>query len=457
MAQHLVKQGRAIVIGGGIAGTLAAIAAAEHCAEVLLLERDEAWGSAQGRSGAPQGHHPHMLLCGGMAAMQALWPDLPNRLRAAGAEPVDFCADLAFHHFGGWKVRCPSPFTGTIQSRPLLEHHLLERARALTNLACRKVNVTGLAGNRTRVTGVVLRHASGSVREEADLVIDASGRGSRLPTWLASLGVDPPAEETVQLEIAYATARWRLPPDPARDWRALLIFPRAPAQRRAGYILPMEGGGHLVTLAGYLGERPGTDPAGFRAYARGLPHQALHRAIADGEPAGDIHAYRLRAQRRLRYDRQRDMCSGIVAIGDAVCVLDPLFGQGMSVAARQAVALRRALANGPALDRGGIRRLRADIFDATRLPWLLTSSEAYRYPEVAGVRRLQHRLVQAHAARVFDMSTRDADVSRTFMGLMQLCAPLSAFAPKLLLASLRRSLGSRGAAPAARSGDAAAI
>lgn len=449
-----MKRGRAIVIGGGIGGLLAAIAAAEHCAEVLLIERDDDWGSGRARSGAPQGHHPHTLLCGGMAAMNALCPDLAGELLAAGALPVDFCADLAFYHFGGWKTRCSSRFVGTIQSRPLLECRLLARARALGNLICRNATVTELTGNRARVTGVRLKEASGTASEEANLVIDASGRGSRLPIWLAGLGVSPPLEETLGLDVRYASAPWRLQADPTRDWQAMLIYPRAPVQRRAGYLFPLEGGRYLVTLAGYLGERPGTDSAGFRAYARDLPNPALHRVIADGEPAGDIHAYRLPTQRRLRYERRRDMPAGVVAIGDSVCVLDPLFGQGMSVAARQAVALRDALAGGPEMVARALWRLRSDIFDATRLPWLLTSSEAFRYPEVSGARHMMHRLVQAHAARIFDMSTGSADVYRTFMGLMQLCAPLSsAITPRLLLASLGRTLRWRDSASTGPPGE----
>ncbi len=429
--------GRAIIIGGGIGGLLASMAAAPSFQEVVLLERDAAWGSGEPRGGAPQGRHPHTLLCGGADAMESLCPGTLEDLRAGGAVEVDFCADLSFFHFGVWKARCPSSLKGTMQTRPLLEAVLAKRATALSNLVHRQGKVLGLLGDPRRVTGVRVQQGDGVALEPADLVIDASGAGSRLPRWLAELGRAPAPEERIPLDVRYATSAWTMTGASDRDWRALILYPKAPTERRAGYVFPVEGGRHLVALAGYLGEQPPLDAAGFRAYARTLPQPALDEAIARGEPAGAIHGFRLPAQRRRRFDRLREPPIGLVAIGDSVCVLDPLFGQGMTVAARQAVLVRDFLAGGLADNASAFRRLHKRVVAATELSWLLTSSEAFRYREALGPGEPVHQLLQAYAARIFRLSRDHADVYRAFMGLMHLTAPLgSVFTPSLLWASL---------------------
>ncbi|HEV8029234.1 MAG TPA: FAD-binding protein [Stellaceae bacterium] len=447
MAEALTSGRRTVVVGGGVAGLLAAIAVARHSAEVIVVERDIPPDDALPRKSVPQGHHVHTLLLGGRTAIETLCPGVHREILAAGAQPIDFCADVAFFHHGVWKSRCRSEFLGTLQTRPLLERILWGRVQSLGNVAI----WTGVAqrlvatADGRRVVGVEVVDPRGMARVLlGDIVIDASGRGSRLPAWLAELGLAPPVEETIRFDLRYASCLCRLRDDARRDWRALLVYPKAPFGRRAGYIFPVEGGRHLVTLAGYFGEAPRPDFGDFLTFARTLPRRELYDAIADAEPLSKIRLFHLAAQRRRRYDLLRHMPEGLIALGDAVCVLDPLFGQGMTVAARQALALGDFFAHQSSrVGRGAWSALERQIVRQTNLPWLLTSSEAFRYADAEGRRSPLFRPLQWYAAKVFELSASDPRVYRAFMGLMHLVEPLSSvFRPRLALAVLRQALRS---------------
>jgi len=439
---------RILVIGGGVAGLLATLAVARPGTRVTLIERDAAIGADSPRKGAPQGHHVHTLLLSGRDAIEALCPGAYAQLCAAGGHQIDFCADVAFFHYGVWKSRCRSNFIGTLQTRPLLEQLLWRRVRRLPNVQVESGTARRLlvSEDRRRVTGVEVSARDGGVRGHfGALVVDASGRGSRLPDWLAQVGLAAPRAETVSFDLRYASCFCDLPPNPRRDWRALLVYPKAPFGRRAGYIFPVEGNRHLVTLAGYFGESPTADFADFRAFARTLPRRELHDAIADAAPTSRVQLFHLPAQYRRHYDRLSDAPSGLIVIGDALCVLDPLFGQGMSVAACQALELKRCFErSGERPGARGWAALQGRIARQTDVPWLLTSSEAFRYAETGGNRSRLFALLQWYAAQVFALSAHDAEAYRAFMGLMHLVAPLpSVFRPRLVLAALRQAARAR--------------
>ncbi len=433
---------RTVVIGCGIAGILAAMAAAPHSDSVVLIERDDSEAMGEARKGIPQAHHAHTLLASGRAAIEAICPGVLADLLAAGANPVDFCADFAFFHFGVWKSRCTSAYSGSLQTRYMLERLLWQRLCLLPNvtlLSRTVVSAISLAGGASCVSGVCTHSLADRATAylPCDLLIDASGRGSRIPNLLAGFGIAPPQEERLRLDLRYASAHYALPPQTTRPWQALLIYPKAPSGRRAGYIFATEENRYLVTLAGYFGDAPGVDHDAFLQFARTLEHHQIYHELQRSTPLTPVRSFRFLEQRRRRYDWVPGMPQGFIAVGDSVCTLDPLFGQGMSVAAAQAVTLGTFLTSGLNTE-AAWQVLWRDLIKPTTVPWLLTSSEAFRYPEVEGRRSPLHRLLQWYAARVFVASASDATVYQRFMGLMHLTSSLhSVCTPRTIAAVIK--------------------
>ena len=230
----------------------------------------------------------------------------------------------------------------------------------------------------------VLRRADGSAEEllSADLVVDASGRGSRSPAWLDALGYPPPEREQVQIGLAYATRTYRLPPD-ALDGDLATLIAATPQHPRTGAMQRLEGDRWMLTLAGILGDHPPTDPDGFVDFARSLQFPDIYDAVRDAEPLDDPVAFRFPASVRHRYERSPRFPAGLLAVGDAVCSFNPIYGQGMSVAALEALTLRRHLARGIEPQP---RRWFRDLARLVDVPWQMAAGGDLVFPGVQGRR-----------------------------------------------------------------------
>lgn len=427
---------RTLIIGGSMAGMLAATVLARHSGEVLIVEKDRALDHRQPRAGVPQGRQVHTLLAGGMDDLEYFFPTLRGELLAAGAVPVDFCRDLMFMHYGVWKRRGASDLLGTIQTRPLLEQLVRSQVARLPNvrfIAGTRVRSPLLSPDGKRIAGAACVTAGREWCQQADLLVDATGRGSMLPAWLVAQGFSSVQEERVPLDLQYAGRLFR-PPAGAFDWRALLVYPKAPREYCCGMIFPVEEGRWLVGLAGYHGHAAGPGDDGFLQFARTLPTPLLHQALQHAQPLSPICRYRFRYQYRRRYEQAARLPDGLLVLGDALCSLDPLFGQGMTVIARQARQLEHGLAHlsGPE----DLHPVQAAIARVLALPWLLTGIEAQRYPQswpLSGAVPPQRRLLQWYAARIFALSECDADAHRAFLSLMHLRAGLGSVVQPWLL------------------------
>jgi 2-polyprenyl-6-methoxyphenol hydroxylase-like FAD-dependent oxidoreductase len=441
----------AVVIGSSMAGLLAARALAGHFAQVTICERDPAPSDTQARKGVPQGVHAHALLQSGQRVLEEFFPGLADDLVAAGTTVVDLAADTCWFHHGYWKIRYPSKVSMLCQSRPFLEWHVRRRLETLPNVAWRHATtVTNLLSNatRTRVTGVQLQQAEQSPACQdlaADLVVDASGYGSRLPDWLMALQYPVPRESALRIRLAY-TSRFYQPPPTSRDWSALMLLPTAPHTTRAGYLFPVEGQRWIVSLVGYMGDTPPSDEAGFLAYAHSLPQPDIYHAISQAVPLSDMKTYHVPAVRWRHYERLRRFPDGLLVVGDAVCRFDPIFGQGMSVAAKEARLLHQMLhtegRRGNHALTGFAARFHHAMAQVVAVPWSLASSENYRYPQVGGQRPWGTALQQWYVAQLFALSATRPDVYGPFLEVMNLLKnPPILFAPSILWQVLKHSLG----------------
>jgi flavin-dependent dehydrogenase len=394
---------RALVIGFGLAGLAAARVLSDHVDEVWVADRDRLPDGAQARSGTPQARHIHNLLLRGLHELERLFPGFGAELEALGGVPIDLVRDMRFHSIWGWFPRYASDLRACVASRPLIEHVVRERVHALPKVRwLERRRAVALLGDAQRVRGVrfgSVEGEHGSVDIEADLVLDASGRSTHLPAWLEALvGHATPVTE-VDAQLGYATRQYRIPPN-APDWRMLLVRNPWPSPR-AGGILPLEGGRWIATLAGFSGDHPPIDDAGFRAFTRSLATPDIADALEAAEPLGEAIGYRQTANLWRHYERLPRWPLGLAALGDSACALNPLYGQGMSIAAQEAVLLRDLLErHGATLALGD--RLRHALPALLAAPWAMATSEDYRYPGTRGASRsrwlgLRHRFGDAMA------------------------------------------------------------
>lgn len=405
----------AAIIGGSIAGLLAAKALAPHFAKVVVFERDAIRGATELRKGAPQAAHVHVLLAAGAEAIERAIPGIFEEVSSRGGLYLDMAEENNWFYFGVWKRRMELGIKVRIQSRLLLEELVRERTLELDNVELRTASVGELSwlDGRPRV----------AVRDDVqafDFVVDASGRGSQMPKWLETAGFGRPESESATVDVTYTTARFR--PRVERDWRCLLIYPSPPHEKRAGAVVPTETGEALVSLFGWCGEHTETSDLAFLEFARQLPRPEIADLIASAQRTSPLRQYHYKDARLNHYDRMARFPPCTVVLGDALCSVDPVFGQGMTVAALSAEMLATC-----ARECGGdlqrlARRFRSDVVRAYRTAWALSTTEDFRYPEVTGARAFGTRMAHYYTRRVHELTATDADVARRFASVMHLLA-----------------------------------
>jgi 2-polyprenyl-6-methoxyphenol hydroxylase-like FAD-dependent oxidoreductase len=451
----------AIVIGGSLAGLMAARVLSDHFTRVTIVEHDALPERPEFRHGVPQDRHFHILLASGREAMQKLFPSLTDDLRDLGVPEVDMARDGGYLTPGGWTKRFPSGIVSLAVSRVTLEWYLRSQVRLRRNVEFqieREVTRLLFDAERSAVTGVVSRsRRDGRLAElESDLVVDAagrvvdaSGRGSKGPLWLRELGYEPPAETVVNAHLGYASRWYEVPSDRSFDWRYLVVLsdPRT-GRLRGGGILAVDGGRWTVTLAGSNKDYPPTDEGGFLDFARSLASPALYEAIADATPLSPVYGYRRTENRRHHYERLKRLPGRFLVMGDAYCGFNPIYGQGMTVAAREAIQLDTMLRRQEDGEGFPARFFRA-LNEIAKVPWLMATGEDLRFPETEGKRPGGvARLIQSYTDRVSRLLPYDRSVATRFLSVANLVDPPSVlFRPEIMARVAWHSLFTRSEAP----------
>lgn len=409
----------AVVLGASMAGLLTAGVLAKAYGRVTVFDRDVMLEISVHRRGVPQDRHLHVLHPRGRQALDALFPGLTAGLIGQGAATGDALGNvrwqLSGHQFRQADVRLP----GLLASRPFLEGHVRARVSGLPNVTLVErtdvVAVTATA-DRCRVTGVrVYDTAGGGERAvPADLVIDATGRGSRAPLWLSELGYERAAVDRVDIGLGYATRIYRLRSG-ALGTDVGILTGGTPQNPRGGVISAIEGGRHILTISGILGDHPPTDPAGFDVFTASLLFPDITEAIRDAEPLTDPVPFRFPASVRHRYERLRRFPIGLLVLGDAVCSFNPIYGQGMTVAAMQAGALQRLLARGEVPQPRHYFRTIARIIDT---PWDIAVGADLAFPEVPGARTAKIRMVNSYLPKLHTAAATDATLGQAFVRVL---------------------------------------
>jgi 2-polyprenyl-6-methoxyphenol hydroxylase-like FAD-dependent oxidoreductase len=414
----------AVVLGAGLAGLAAAAALAERFDRVTIVERDTLPVSGECRRGIPQGRHVHILLPAGLVGLSELLPGVVEDLRARDARVMN-ATEVRFHIADGSLLLDGAELEFVGATRPLLESVVRDRVRAMSGVRLLEDHdVRGLltSADRSRVTGVRLGSLDSNTEGAlaGDLVVDATGRSSPSPRWVADLGYPPPRQERLQVGIHYSTRLFRRERGDLGDCQNLVVtIPHD--GRRGGVALAVEGDRWIVTLVGLMGERPPADLDGFVDYARTLWVADLYELVARAEPLGEASTGGFPSYLRRRYDRLRRFPAQFVVTGDAVCSLNPVYAQGMSVATGEASAL------GQILDQHGLDRVGRRFFQRTKRTideaWTMATGADLGYPVVEGPRPARWRMINAYVNRLLRVAHHDPVVATAFMAVNGMVAP----------------------------------
>jgi len=430
----------AVVIGASMAGLLAARALSDAYRRVTIVERDELPAIGENRRAVPQGAHAHVMLASGQRSIEELLPGITDELFAAGAQSCKSLREIRFVIAGHELTREASGADVLLASRPLIEGHIRRRVLAIPNVTvrerCDAVDLLTSPGNG-RVTGVRVRDGStgGAVEPlEAGLVIAASGRAARVPALLEALGYQRPKEERLPVDVLYVSRRVRLRPGALGDDKLIGIGARPGLPR--GVMLIAQEDHWILTVSGYGAEHhPPTDEDGYLGFIASVAPPDVLAAIRDSEPLGDLVTHGFPANQRRRYERLKRFPDGLLVVGDAISSFNPLYGQGMSVAALEAIALRRCVERGE-------RRLAKRFFRAAGKvvgqAWDMAVGGDLALPEVPGDRPLVLRITNAYVERLLRVAEHDPVVAAAFSDVGDLLAtPQEVMRPRVLWLVLR--------------------
>ncbi|HMY17037.1 MAG TPA: hypothetical protein PKA58_12005 [Polyangium sp.] len=438
-SKHLGAQ--AIVIGGSIAGLVAARILSDYFSKVTVIERDPRPEEPLPRKSAPQMKHAHLLLGAANEILETLHPGITTELEQAGALLLDSGADVAIYHYGKWKPRFKMDFPTIGCSRPFLEWHIRRRTEAIANIEIRyEHTVERLVPNelRTMIVGVAVKNATGESNLYGDLVVDAAGRGTRAPRWLEALGYEKPFEQDVQVDLAYTSRLYERPAQVEGNWKALAVYSRMPAQRGA-FVFEVEGGRWIVSLPGYFKDHCPTDEDGFLEFARSLPVPTVYESIRNAKPLSDPVTHKIPSSRWFRYDKMKKLPERLIMVGDSVVSLNPLYGQGMmmSILGLEAVAelLEQRSKKGQGLA-GLPQAAQKRIADKIVPAWLLSTTMDLRYPKAVGPRPFGFGGIQRIFNNLIDTSNDNVAACRVFYDVLHMRRGMQAIADPRLLAPL---------------------
>lgn len=408
---------RVVVAGGSVAGLFAARVLSSYADEVLILEPDDLDPNPHPRHGVPQGAHSHILLGRGQEITEALLPGFSQHLVSEGAELVEVEHDAGF--FADGYRRAPIPGEPMLcMTRPFLEMHLRDRILGTPGIRVMRGRVAGLTATGDRVDGVEIA-LDGSPSTEhmaADLVIDATGRGSRLADWLKRIGYDAPTKQRVGVDIGYATCFFHRTPGQRLGGVAVAHSIRSTRTKHPGAssLNPVEGDLWMALTTGFAGDRPTRDMSEFLERCRSDPALPMRLVADECEPATDVATYRFPDSVRYDFHRMRRFPAGLLAIGDSVASFNPVYGQGMASAAMHADALDAWLRSSPRLDRPAYAYFRrvGRLVDAA---WQTSAANDRLLPHVrTGPPNRRQKFRQRLAGMVAYASLVDVEVGKVF-------------------------------------------
>jgi 2-polyprenyl-6-methoxyphenol hydroxylase-like FAD-dependent oxidoreductase len=406
---------RAVIVGAGIGGLAAAAAVAPFFDEVTILEKDELPDAARTRKAVAQGQHLHILLKGGELFLEELLPGTREKLLAFGASEVKQVENSRVFERGHWYPQRDLGFSLLGLSRPAYELVVRRQVESLANVAIRdRTSIESLIVENGRVVGIRILDGDGERKERADLLVVACGRGAFLESALLKAGLPPVPSTRLSIEVHYASGRFAKPGRFKGEQTFFMCQPKPPDSKLA-FLTPVENDEWVVALGGRFDQKPPAELEAFRAYASGLPIAEIAERIADATLIEPLRAYRMNTAMWNHYDRYADLPQRLIPLGDSISSFNPTFGQGMSVAAGHAVALRDALAR-VAAAKQGLPALAGEYFPAamklTEQAWAGAATVDMEYEQTIGERPPDYQKILAWVDAMRSAARRHADVQK---------------------------------------------
>lgn len=408
----------AVIIGGSIAGLLAAAVLTKYYKKVTLLDGDTLGANTDTiRKATPQGNHVHGLLSTGWDAMQEIFPEIEVELREQGANWVHFGNEFRWHHFGKVKAQFNDPMSGPFMSRSCLESALYKRAQKFNNLAVvQRCKVKKIFGTAANIEGV---ETDAGERIEANLFIDASGRRSNTAKGLEELGVKRIKKKTLPADLRYSSCKFMPRAGFESDWKALFVTPKPP-DSRAGAIFPISDGQWLVSVSGRGDTSMPTTHEECLEYTAQLHTPEIRDALEGAIEMSPLKHFRYKESRHFCYE-EAEMPKNLVVMGDAYCSFNPIFGQGMTVCALEAKALDAELQK---------RHFDSNLFykkvsKILKHAWDMITVEDMRHAHLHEHIPLRVRFRQWLTARVYDKSAEDGELNKKLYQIIHFERPAS--------------------------------
>jgi 2-polyprenyl-6-methoxyphenol hydroxylase-like FAD-dependent oxidoreductase len=440
----------AIVIGAGMGGLSAAAAISGHFDAVTVLERDAFPDGVSPRSGAPQSRHLHVLLTGGLHALIALFPGFDRDLDEAGAVSIRMARE-AREELPGFDPFPQRDLGWTLQtmSRPLLEWLVRRRVSQLNNVTLReRCRVLSLVpgSDASSVAGLRLRDGEGA--EEmlpADLVIDASGRGTLIQALLDSIGRPLPEETEIGIDMTYTSTIFAIP-EGHRDWKALVTVPEMPADATAGYLVPIEGSRWIICLTERHGGMPSADEKEFMERASQLRTTTLYDAIKNAKRVGEIHRFAFPENSWRHYEQLTKFPRGLLPLGDTICRFNPIYGQGMTVAIQEAHVLRDLL-HGRVGQSNPLASVAEAFFTAVQpkimAAWSSAAVPDFIHPQTRGEPPADLPYLLRFGRALLNLAARDVEVQRKMLAVRHLVEPQTVFHEPELVRRIEAEMADR--------------
>jgi flavin-dependent dehydrogenase len=463
----ILERQAAVIVGGGIAGLLAARVLCGHFKEVIVIEKDMYPSQAGPRNGTPQSNHIHVLLIKGKEILLRLFPNIERKLVVKGAHIVNLTNDIDYYVGTGYSIKFESNLTTIACTRQLLEYEIKNEILQFPNVNIREnTRVTGLIVTKEKKKGLNtcrgVRAISFDTNSEetitGDLVVDTTGRESKTAEWLDKLGCDKPKVTVVNSYIGYSTCwfkpnvQYNLVANDKPIIKPTIILTNPPLNPRMGLIYPVEGSSWLVGILGIGKNYPPTDKQGFLQFTKELETLDIYNMIKDFELRGPIYGYRTTGSRQYHYERMKMWPENLVILGDSVSSFNPFYGQGITVACIEAVTLDNTLREYKKRNKsllGFSSIFQKKVSKINNLPWLLGTSEDFRWPTTEGIKPgFITRCIQKYSHRVLLLTPKSKIATKSFLEVMHMLrAPLILFHPfiliHVLIESLKRNIRSK--------------
>lgn len=431
-----VKVKKAIVIGGGIAGMLCARVLSDFADEVLILEKELLPEDFTSRKGVPQGFHNHTLLDSGKKILNEYFPGFSDDLEALGNVTVDQTADLKWYHHGVWKFRKPTGLRMNIQSRWHTEGLIRQRLKKVDHISWAQKKVDDLVIENDKIAGVICN----GEKIDADLVVDGSGQSTNIRQWLQNHNYPAPPELRIKIDLKYTSYLYKRNPEDKLDWKALAIYPEAPKGNRSGVLFPIMdnefGPCWLVTAVGRNGEYPGSSHEEFIEFLKGLDQPDIYDCVSQWELASEKgHHTGFKENIRTYFDHMLKYPSGLLPCGDSFGRINPIYGQGMSIAAIESEILQKTLN-----ETNDLKTLTSLYLKRTGcffdIPWFLVTCEDWRYPNVPG-RSKEIKLINWYTGKLHKLCGRDKQVVSEMYNVLHFNKkPIALFKPSIVFKAL---------------------